>query len=394
MRRLPFHILLACIFLPPILYMLSLQALEILVQKKWKAELQGLLVTDGRALLEGRIGIEDEINRNVEKYIASRTILKWGVLAQITVKTGTGKWLYPASAKQMLYTFNPENYPQERPSPAPTETMSIAENNLRVMDEGIELFLSVQIPRNTWIANSLLFVYLAIFTSILYNAYQKSSREGKRLEKKNIEALESANKNLLGAQDRLRDVTARETSYLQEIERLKKDLSTVSDRVRETEDEALEQMDQLEKSLRESVGLKEELELEVNRLSSEMEKIEAQQKTPIKKQRKQIETTIKRFKTLYKNLEIQERAVEGFLDLEGELQLKAEELIHNMNEDSTRLSVKRKIFSKKGSTPTFECEFGYRGRIYFRPGPGARVQVLTIGTKNTQTKDLAYIEGV
>ena len=379
--------------MPPVLYIFSLQALEILVQKKWTTELREHLVTDSRALLEGRISVEDEISRNVDGYIASRSAIKWGALAQITVKTGTGKMLYPSAAREMIYTFDPESYPNERPSPAPTEALSVAKKNLRIMDEGLELFLTVQIPRNTWIANSMLVVYLTIFTFILYSTYRKSAREGKRLEIRNLEALESANKNLKDAQDRLRDVTAREMTYQEEIARLKMDLSMVSDRVRETEDEALEQMEQLEKSIRESVELKEELEFEVIRLSEELERIEAQQKTTPKKQRKQIDSTMKRFKTLYKNLEIQERAVEGFLDLESELQLRAEELIHNMNEDNTRLTVKRKVFSKKGSMPTFECEFGYRGRIYFRPGPGAKTLVLVVGTKNTQARDLAYLEG-
>jgi hypothetical protein len=379
--------------MPPVLYIFSLQGLEILVQKKWTTELREQLVTDSRALLDGRISVEDEISRNVEKYIASRSIIKLGAIAQIMVKTGTGRMLYPSAAREMIYAFDPESYPNERPVPAPTEAISVAKKNLRIMDEGLELFLTVQIPRNTWIANSMLVVYLTIFTFSLYSAYRKSAREGKRLEIRNIEALESANKNLKDAQDRLRDVTAREMTYQEEIARLKMDLSMVSDRVRETEDEALEQMEQLEKSIRESVELKEELEVEVIRLSEELERIEAQQRTTPKKQRKQIDSTMKRFKTLYKNLEIQERAVEGFLDLESELQLRAEELIHNMNEDNTRLTVKRKVFSKKGSMPTFECEFGYRGRIYFRPGPGAKTHVLVVGTKNTQTRDLAYLEG-
>ena len=63
-----------------------------------------------------------------------------------------------------------------------------------------------------------------------------------------------------------------------------------------------------------------------------------------------------------------------------------------MNEDSSKLTVKRKLFSKKGADPSFECEFGYKGRIYWRPGPGTKTQVLVIGTKNSQTKDLAYLE--
>ncbi|MBW2143377.1 MAG: hypothetical protein JRG75_03140, partial [Deltaproteobacteria bacterium] len=71
-----------------------------------------------------------------------------------------------------------------------------------------------------------------------------------------------------------------------------------------------------------------------------------------------------------------------------------EELIHNMNVDSSKLTVKRKIFSKKGAAPTFECEFAYRGRVYWRPVAGTKTEILAIGTKNSQTKDLVYLENI
>ena len=103
---------------------------------------------------------------------------------------------------------------------------------------------------------------------------------------------------------------------------------------------------------------------------------------------------MKRFKTLYKNIEIHSRAVEGFLNLESDLQLRAEELIHNMNEDSNRLTVRRKVFFKKGALSAFESEFAYRGRIYWKQGADGKAQILVIGTKNTQTKDLAYLESL
>jgi hypothetical protein len=84
--------------------------------------------------------------------------------------------------------------------------------------------------------------------------------------------------------------------------------------------------------------------------------------------------------------------VEGFVSLQGDLQLRVEEVIHTMNQDSDRLSVKRKVFAKKGALPVFESEFGYRGRIYWKRAEDGKVHVLAIGTKNTQSKDLAYLE--
>jgi len=391
LRRLPFHILFSCIFLPPVLYILSLQAMEMLVQKKWTSELQGSLISDSKLLLQGRLKIEDEVQRNVEAFLASRKALEWGFHAQIKVETDAGRRLYPSTVS---YAFDAEMFPQRKPTPPPTEMLSVAETNLKIMDEGISLSLKVQVPRNAWLANGILVFYIVVFTFVLYRAYLSSARAARHLETRNQQALEAANKKLSAAQQRLKDVTDRESGFQKEIETLKTDLDLASDKVKETEDEAIEEMEQLEKRLHESVTLKEGMELEVLRLGDELESIESAQKIPPKKQRKMIDRASKRFTTLYKSLDIQQRAIEGFLNLETDMQLRAEELIHSMNEDISKLIVKRKIFSKKGALPAFECEFGYRGRIYWRPGSGAKTHVLVIGTKNTQTKDLAYLESL
>ncbi len=392
MRRLPFHILFACIFLPPVLYILSLQSLEIVARKQWTAELQRSLISNSKALLQGRIRIDYEIKQNVEAFLSSCRALKWGFHAQVTVETETGTWIYPASNSNPINIFDSETYPQDSPASAPVEMLQVAENNLKIMDEGIVLRLTVQIPRNSGLANGILIFFIIVFTILLYRSYRKSAGEARQFEKINQQALNTANKSFSEAQERLRDVTNRETKYQHEIKILKKDLDLADNKMRETEDEALAEMEQLEKNLHESVAFKEELELEILRLAEELEKIEASKKIPPKKQRKQVDKIAKRFNTLYKNLEFQQRAIEGFLHLQGDLQLRSEELIHTMNEDSSKLLVKRKVFSKKGATPSFECEFGYRGRIYWRPGTGSKTQILTIGTKNTQAKDLAYIE--
>jgi hypothetical protein len=39
-----------------------------------------------------------------------------------------------------------------------------------------------------------------------------------------------------------------------------------------------------------------------------------------------------------------------------------------------------------------ESEFGYRGRIYWRRGANGKAEILLIGTKNTQDRDLAHLE--
>ncbi len=394
MNHLSLRTLLICIVLPAVCYVLSLHALEEVIQRKWTAELRGVLIPDSRSLLQGHISIEDEIQRNIDSYLASRSTLRWGVVPRIVVKTETGRRLYPSSGQEPFYAYDSDMLPLRKAVPAPTQMLDVAKSNLKIMDEGIELTVSVDIPGRSWLANGVLAFYILIFALVLYRVYRLSTSEAERRNLRSRRALEAANHKLTMAEKRLHGVTDRERTYRREIESLKAELALASDAVRTTEGEALAEIEALETSLHESVALRKELEKGVSYLQHELKRIESSRKTPTKKQHKQINTSIKRFKTLYKNLEFHPRAVEGFLNLTNDLQLRAEEFIHKTNENSTRLSAKRKVFSRKGTVPVFECEFAYRGRIYWKPGRGGKTQILVIGTKQTQNKDLAYLEGL
>ena len=99
----------------------------------------------------------------------------------------------------------------------------------------------------------------------------------------------------------------------------------------------------------------------------------------------------KRLKTLYKELQVHDRALKGFLDLEEGMRLKCEEVIHQLNGEPDLVTVKRKVFGGKGCDTFFETEFAYKGRLYFMRHPGGKVEVVAIGTKNTQATELGFL---
>ncbi len=85
----------------------------------------------------------------------------------------------------------------------------------------------------------------------------------------------------------------------------------------------------------------------------------------------------------------------GLFDLNDDMQIKAEEVIHQLNEDSSAVTVKRKVFAgKKNKTASFEVLFAYNGRLYFRNIEGGRIEVLIVGTKNSQVKDMDYLHSI
>ena len=69
-------------------------------------------------------------------------------------------------------------------------------------------------------------------------------------------------------------------------------------------------------------------------------------------------------------------------------------MIHKLNEDDAQVPVKRKVFGKGGKMNILEADFSYSGRIYFQKDSQHKTKIVTIGTKNTQDKDLVYVERV
>ncbi len=97
-------------------------------------------------------------------------------------------------------------------------------------------------------------------------------------------------------------------------------------------------------------------------------------------------------RTLYKNLEIDDRAVQDLVALRDEsMRLKAEEAIKRLVEDPDTAVVRRKVGGLPPALSIFEAGFAGKGRIYYTRGRQHRVRVLAIGAKNTQKTDLEYL---
>ena len=127
-------------------------------------------------------------------------------------------------------------------------------------------------------------------------------------------------------------------------------------------------------------------------LQEKLEQLDQPHSKENNRKRKPFEIAHKRFTTLYKNLDIHDRAVEGYLTLTEDLKLKCEEIMVQLNEDPASVQIKRKVFGKKNRVTVLEVVFGYKGRLYFMPKGEKRAELITVGTKNSQQQDLAYLE--
>jgi len=309
------------------------------------------------------------------------------VRTHILVKTKDDRILYPTQ-----YLFGKESFDDtyfSKPHPESLNYPEVASENYRILDEGLILSVDVRIRHNSWLSNTILVLYIFIALLIIRKFIWKGIEETEARDEEQQRHIQKLSNDLAQAQSRLREEKTRETDLLERINSLNRDKKDLSKDV----DGLLEEMERLEAGLQDHRRIKEETEQEVLRLMEELDQQKEIFEKP-KKKKKKVDTTAKRFNVLYRNLAFTDRAVEGFLALNDEFQLKAEEVIHKLNEDEAQVPVKRKVFGKGGKMNVREVRFAYSGRIYFQQNSQARTKILTIGTKNTQQRDLAYIESV
>ena len=380
MRRFPYRMLFVCIFLPPIFYMLTINVLEGYLKRKVTQNLNQVIIHDYEALYEGRYTIKEEITRNVNKYLVDRKYLYiLGVRTGIQI-TADNNFLYPSQYKKDLKETITE----------PTENINytdVAAENFKILNEGMILSVDIRIKHNSWLANSILVIYVLLAVLTIFRFIRKNISEAKTFEEKQEESIRKLSDQLLQAETQLSEIQLKEDEYLSDIEKLRRDRKNLSTDI----DGLLEETERLEAGLETQRSMREKREKEVDTLTEEIDKLRSRLNKP-KKKKQMIANKMKRFRVLYKNVAVTERAIEGFLSLPDRFQLKAEEIIHRLNEDEANITVKRKVFGKGGKMNILEAEFSYSGRIYFQKNSGPKTKIVIIGTKKSQDQDLAFLE--
>jgi hypothetical protein len=388
MKPFPFRILFACIFLPPICYVLTLQLLEGYFQRSESSILNEIAVRNYEALYDGQYTVKEEINRNIGEYLSRNFMYRLGVRTIILVKTKDNQILYPVEFSR----GSPDQGGGESFSAIPEKLINyvdVAAENYRILNKGLSVSVDVDIEHNSWLSNGILVFYVFLSVLVLRRVIQKRLRETEKKETGLKELIQDLSDQLAGRESGLKEAETKEAVYREKIAALKREKKDLTKDL----DGFLEEMEDLETGLKAQRELREETEQEVVSLREDLDRLKDRLLSP-KKKKKKGEKTLKRFRVLYKNLFFTERAVEGFVSLTDDFQLKGEEIIHKLNEDETQVVVKRKVFGKGGKMNMLEADFAYSGRIYFQKDSRAGIRVMAIGTKNTQGRDLAFLESM
>lgn len=391
MKYLSLRLIFLCVFLPPVLYIYTLQAAESILSNQWKTELEQEVISDPQSLLQGRVKLEEHISRNIQDFVQGLWLVKLGVKPRILVRTGKGHTIYPFIE---VRSFLEQGSSQDLSSLESDDASQISAHNLKLLKQGLVVGLSVHIGRDSWLANIILVVYILFFSSLLVYRYVMRAREVEEQTRLYQSQLMHAQEQVTAAEQRLQELRSKEDNLARDVEDLKQELKLKGQELQGAEEEALAELEEMEAKLRESEDLRKAQQDELYKLQEESVRLQASPKQSSSKQKKAAENVSKRFSTLYKNLLFDTRAIEGYLNLSEDMQIKAEECIHNLNHDSNLIKTKRKVFIRKGSSPVFESEFAYKGRIYWCQEESGKIRIVTVGTKNTQSKDMKYIDSI
>lgn len=383
MKHFSIKILLLCILLPPVLYILTFQLVEKKIQTICTREIEEIYIGDTQPLFEGSIAIEEAINQNISRYLETNILFSWGAKASITVTTRKGTILYPAGYREAHESIV-----------IPPSNMLIAEENYALLSEGLIVSVELELGHTHFLSIAILFTYILLAVGVFYLHYQSGLKKIAQEDAEKEKEIERLGMQEMISSQKLNRLNVEKKHLLDELKNLKQRLKTEREKATKNEDEMIEEIMTLEEKLEENLKLQEEQEGKIDTLLQKTEQFEKGERKSKKQRLKASESAQKRFNALYKNVSFHSRAVSGFASLTDELQLKAEEIILQLNDEPKLVPVKRKVFGKKNRETVFEVIFSYKGRLYYRNTKENKVEILSIGTKHTQTKDLDFLDNL
>lgn len=372
-------IALACIVIPPVGYLFSLNAVESYVAGRLQGELQGRYIGDVRRLMDGEIELKAAINANIEEFLRHRQLSRFGLHPRITVRTSQGEILYPAELELSSYQASG------------LDRMTVATENMALLNQGLKLSVSLNIGHRTIIANVLLVLWICAGSASFLTLHFYNTKHARAEAARQTEQIMELSDLRHQALDRLAQATENQQLLEDQVARLRQELSAVKESAHQTEDGLLEELVKLEERLSRNLESQQQQEQHIAALQEQIQKFDGQALREHKQKVKAAEMVEKRFAAIYKSLRIHNYAIDGFVELTDEMQIRAEELLQMLHTDPGKISIKRKVFGNKSTITVFEVLFGYKGRLYYRTSD-QRIEVLAIGTKNSQQRDLAFLK--
>jgi hypothetical protein len=382
MKRLSFNILVLCILLPPVLYLFSVNLLEKQMTDRSLTQVRNVYLSDITDILNGLVRLRDGVGDAIDNYLSDHWFVKVGGQLGVSVTTQRGTIIYPAT-----YQDDPLNG-------LPIAPVRLAEENFAILNEGLNIQVEAVIEPWSMLAVSILMFYLLIFLGWLWMHYRRVVAHAREEELQRRAEIQRLTQFQDQGENRIEALSRERESLLSDYQRLQEEIETKKRQAEETEEELFDEIAAMEEKLAVNLSLQDQQHEEIDKLRDQIRELEKTRDAVDRQREKEADRLAKRFKVLYKQLELSERALENLADMAEDMSLKAEEIISLLNADPSLVPIKRKVFSRKGKSNALETTFAYNGRLYFRRNSDGKVEVLTVGTKNTQARDLAYLDSI
>jgi hypothetical protein len=377
MKFFPVKTMILCLILPPVIYISGLNLINNKLEKTYIKKIKNIILLNTESILEGYIEIENAVSQNLEDFKKNDLLIKNSVIdIETTVSSSSGKILYPSYTKLDNKIF----------TNIFTSSDEIAKRNYSILSKGLNTEVSAELSGKSKIFLISFLTCLSVI--IFFSIYYRASKKAEKFHSSFIQKIDSLKKEENNYRKILNELKNEKNYLFEQINKLNKNYN----KTKINEEEMFEEIISLEEKLHSYIEFKKNKQEEIKELKKKLEDFE-QFKTH--KRKKNSDFMVKRFETIYKNITMSKKSLEGFSELEEDLKIKAEEMIHLLNESPEKAVIKRKVFSgKKNRNPSFEVIFGYSGRLYFSRSKDNKIEILTIGTKKTQHKDLDYLQNV
>jgi len=268
--------------------------------------------------------------------------------------------------------------------------------------------VDVTLPLDSLLAGSIWVGFGLILFPVLFRHQRAIVRREQVLISAAVTARNAAASRAKGIQEELEHVSQRlsqleptEHAQAQEIAKLERERGALRNRMvdlarreHELRDQAAhaneleEERRTLEEMLEEALGDLDSKQGEIQELNDRLKRAsKGAGKAP-----RRGDALARRMKTLYRNLEIDDRAIQDMLALGDETQrLRAEESLKRLDDDPESAGVRRKVGGLPAGQSIFELGFAGKGRIYYARGRQRPFRVLAVGGKASQKQDLDYL---
>ncbi|MDJ0853167.1 MAG: hypothetical protein QNK04_32770 [Myxococcota bacterium] len=293
------------------------------------------------------------------------------------------------------------------PPPPPSTGASPFEEAHRLLPAIVTV--EVEVPVDSLLAGGIFVGFGAVLIPLLFVYHRSIARREDQLyndalaaRDATVERARSIQTELEKVRDRLVRLEPAERGHVEEIARLQgereglqRKLDELGRRERSLRDRAVRYTD-LERERRALEDLLDEAVQDMDQKDQEIRALQDRLKTASHEPRggrsKATEQLGKRMRTLYRNLEVEDRALDDMVALGNEsLRLRAEEALKRLDDDPDTASVRRKVGGLPSHLHVFELGFAGKFRVYYTKGEQRPFKILAVGGKASQKQDLEYL---